>query len=163
MPTDLPLRRKPEVNRMKRGCLGVAILGGLFTLIVALGVTGLLWQDGGAFFKKTETAINEGRQHGLERSDQACLTETTRRLKGTAGFVDGMPLLGFFRGCTMVAKATTSFCEGVPMPLEIMDSAAYQQKQCDALELGKHVACKPVFNEVQQLCYQRWLKTKFED
>ncbi|AVP99648.1 hypothetical protein C7S18_21810 [Ahniella affigens] len=163
MPTDLPVRPKPKIDRMRRGCVGVVVVGGVLTLIVLAIVASVIWQDGGVFFKRTESAIQDGRSFGQERLDQACLDETKARLKKTTGFADGMPLLGFFRGCTMVAKPTGPFCEGVPMPLELFDSAAYQQQQCDALELGKHPACKPVFNEVQQLCYRRWLEQEFKE
>lgn len=163
MSTDLPVRPKPTIDRMRRGCLGVAILGGAFALIVLVIVGSVIWQDGGMFFKRTETAIQEGRVFGQDRLDLACLDETKVRLKKTSGFADGMPLLGFFRGCTTVAKPTGPICEGVPMPLELIDSATYQQQQCDALQLGKHPACKPIFNEVQQLCYRRWLEQEFKE
>ena len=151
---------------MGRAAKAMLVIIGLVGLLVVIGLAVVIYfvtRDGGAFMEEQQRVVNEAHQYGLGAVDSACLIEAKRRLKAESGFGGGLKSVVFLQHCVKPARKSDGYCEGVPMPLEMIDSAAYQQKQCDEAGFGKDPFCPSLISEVQQECYRRWLDKKFEE
>ena len=151
---------------MGRAAKAILVIIGLVGVLMLIGVAVVAYfvtRDGGAFMKDQQRVVNEGHQYGTTADDSACLVQAQKRLKAEAGFGGGLKSVVFLQHCVKPARKSDAYCEGVPMPLEMIDSAAYQQKQCDDAGLGNNPFCPSLYSEVQQECYRRWLDKKFEE
>ena len=151
------------MGRAAKAMLVIIGLTGVLALIAVAVVVYFVTRDGGAFMKEQQRVVNEGHQFGTTAVDSACLDEAQRRLKKEGGFGGGLKSVVFLQHCVKPARKSEAYCEGVPMPLEVINSSAYQQKKCDDAGMGKNPFCPPLFSEVQQECYRRWLDKKFEE
>lgn len=151
------------MGRAGKAIAAILVLGGV-SLAVVFGL--LAWwatQDGGAFFRDQQRILREGARFGADADDAGCLQEALARLRKSQGFSTDMGSIGFLQSCLKPARKTGTFCKDVPSPLEMIDSAAFQQARCDDAGLGREAFCKPVFGEVQQECYRRTLGDLFKE
>lgn len=151
------------MGRAGKAIAAILVLLGIAVIIAGIMLAWWLSRDGGDFFRDQQRIHEEGTRFGVDADDAGCLRETLDRLRKTPGLSGGMGSIGFLQFCLKPARRTEAFCRDVPTPLEMIDSAAYQQARCNDAGLGKEAFCKPVYGEVQQECYRRSLETMFKE
>ena len=105
--------------------------------------------------EKQELAVAEGASFGALNTDQACLNETIRRARASDAWLmisEG----GFLQACLEDAKASSTFCAGVPVPSDGEAGLEWRLAQCESQELGLDDAnCGSLYWPIQSYCVER--------
>ncbi len=142
-----PLPPAPPSSFAGKGCLkygliGCGVLGVLFIVLMV---------GAGIWYKRNEDVFaggaKEGVRFGLVRDEQACVQEAQRRAAEATTITGQVGVGQFLRGCLEYSKPTQGFCDNVPPPTSIGQTAAWQAQRC-----GDNAYCKLVIPGVQTYC-----------
>jgi hypothetical protein len=98
----------------------------------------------------------EGLAYGKQTDDQNCWEVALKRQKQVQGYLGSLQNNSFLLACLAAAANPPKFCEGVPFPVEIIDSTRWTLERCARPEmqaLGKS-DCKELLRTLQTYCSQ---------
>jgi hypothetical protein len=149
--TSSPLPPAPPSSFGGKGCLKFLLIGcGALVVLFIIGVAvlGIWWNrnkdqfEGGA-----QVAAREGARFGLTRDEAACFEEGKRRAAGATTMQGSFTVGAFVRSCMEYSRPTAGYCDNVPPPTSIGQTAAWQAQRC-----GEDLVCRNVSQVVQTYC-----------
>ena len=99
-------------------------------------------------------ATEDGEAFGLGVEQAGCVNEGLSRVD-SCGELDPMceaPIGIFIEACLGTAAPTPGFCDGVPAPESIVDSATWRVGTCQNLGRANDEACGRMLGSVQEYC-----------
>ena len=135
----------------------LVVLGIGAVVIVLLGVGGYLWfrQTREELLEMGREARAEGRAYGRGRSKDECAPEALRRIDRAEGIVEEVAQNVFLQSCLRAAKATPTFCNGVPPRSEVMQSVSWTTGYCARAGRSDDQACARLARSIQDYCHRR--------
>lgn len=130
-------------------------------IVVAFVVIGLiaggafqLWlsRSGEELRERGRVATEAGHEFGASTDQEGCVAEGLRRAASQEGITERAVARVFVRACLERSAPTVGFCSGVPEPDEVMASAAWAVRECEARGLDGDSYCRNHVREVQDFC-----------
>ncbi len=138
----------------------VLLLAGVICIAGLIGTGVYLWKKHGPqFVASVEQGEREGREFGARTENQGCVDEGARRLRKATGITESMMLSIFVRSCLEASRETPYFCNAVPGPFEFTKTIQWRKEQCEHYGLTEQQQCGQLFQQVQQYCEARKLKS----
>ena len=133
-----------------------AALIAIIFLFVSLTVSGYLYwlkQNKGDLQAKQ----TEGLAFGKTTDDNACWQEALKRQKTAAGLAGSLQNNSFLLACLAAASNPPGFCDGVPLPSQMIDSAAWINDRCGKLDISI-TDCTRLMRTLQTYCSEYYKK-----
>ncbi len=136
------------------------LVAGVVCVAGLIGVGVYVWKKHGPqFVASVEQGEREGREFGGGRENQECVDEGARRFRDAGGITEYMRQAIFVRSCLEASRETPGFCEAVPGQFEFTKTISWRRQQCDRYGLTEQQQCNQLFQQVQQYCEARKLKS----
>ena len=129
--------------------VALAILCGAFIFVVAVAGGYLYWL--GQIKAELQESRSAGLAYGKGVDDNACWQEALKRQKLAQDYKSSLRNDSFFLACLAAASNPPGFCDGVPRPLEMIDSATWTTERCAKIELSKS-GCQGLLRTLQTYC-----------
>lgn len=136
------------------------VLGSLFALFV-LGIVAIGWwwsQNADSIKSSLKDTVKEGQALGARLDEAGCVTEVSKKLKGSGSFFEIAKGGGMLTFCLQTAKPSADFCQGVPPAQKIMDAANWVMESCPK-PVGSDQICQSMMQQVASYC-QSWMRTE---
>ncbi len=98
-----------------------------------------------------QQARDAGLALGKTMDDNGCWQEALKRQKDAKDFGATLHNNSFLLACLAAARNPPNFCDGVPLPGEMIESIAWTNQRCGQLELGK-TDCQSLLRTLQTYC-----------
>ena len=125
----------------------------LFVIAVVAGYFYWLSQNKG----NLQQARDAGLALGKTMDDIGCWQEAVKRQASTKDFGASIKNNSFLLACLAAASNPPNFCDGVPLPGEMIASIAWTNERCSKLELGK-TDCQGLMRTLQTYCSEYYPK-----
>jgi hypothetical protein len=131
----------------------IVVLVGFVVLAVVV-VVAARWvkSQAGTLSKESEVVMAEAEAFGKGKDGEACVAEALTRLKTSSGFIGDAKVKMFLQHCLSAATVAPETCEGVPPPMEIMDSARWIREECERRGLANNQRCLGLISALQVHC-----------
>ena len=133
------------------------------TTIVAVILLFVVAVVGGYLYwlRQNKPGLQQARDAGLAvgktMDDNGCWQEALKRQKGAKDFAATLQNNSFLLACLAAASNPPNFCDGVPLPGEMIESIAWTNQRCSKLELGKS-DCQGLMRTLQTYCSEYYPK-----
>ncbi len=114
------------------------ILGCVLLLCTGIAGAGFYWfsTSGRQMLEQVKNdskkVIEEGAVYGRSVDQNACLTESIKRVSADSSITNTMSATFFLTACLKTGKPTPGFCDGVPAQSEILKTSEWAIKKCVA-------------------------------
>jgi hypothetical protein len=135
--------------------VAATIICGLLLFVIAV--------VGGYFYwlNQNKAGLQQARDAGLAlgktMDDTSCWNEAVKRQINTKDFGASLKNNSFLLACLAAASNPPNFCDGVPLPGEMIDSITWTNQRCSQLELGK-TDCQSLLRTLQTYCSEYYRK-----
>jgi hypothetical protein len=93
----------------------------------------------------------EGLAYGQTTDDDGCWQEALKRQKSAAGIAGSLQNNSFLLACLAAARNPSNFCDGVPLPGEMIQSIRWSTERCSKLDVSKS-DCQGLLRTLQTYC-----------
>ncbi len=139
-------------NKAKTAGVIVAVI----LLFVVLVVGGYLY-----WLNQNKPGLQQARDAGLAlgktMDDNGCWQEALKRQKDAKDFGATLHNNSFLLACLAAASNPPNFCDGVPLPGEMITSITWTNERCSQLDLGK-TDCQSLMRTLQTYCSEYYPK-----
>jgi hypothetical protein len=131
--------------------------------IVALLLLFVVVVVGGYFYwlNQNKAGLQAARDAGLKlgktMDDNGCWQEAVKRQKDTKDFGASLKNNSFLLACLAAASNPPNFCDGVPLPGQMIDSITWTSQRCSQLDLSKS-DCQGLLRTLQTYCSEYYPK-----
>ena len=139
-------------NKAKAAGVIVAVIL-LFVTAVVGGYLYWLKQNKGDLQAKQ----TEGLAFGKTTDDNGCWQEAVKRQKNTKDFGASLKNNSFLLACLAAASNPPNFCDGVPLPGQMIDSITWTGQRCSQLDLSQ-TDCQGLLRTLQTYCSEYYSK-----
>ncbi|NNF11900.1 MAG: hypothetical protein HKN72_01675 [Gemmatimonadetes bacterium] len=131
-----------------------SIVAGCVVIGLIAGGGFQLWLDrsGEELRERGRVVTEEGYDFGASTDQEGCVAEGLRLAGSEEGITERALARVFVGACLERSTPTVGFCSGVPEPDEIMASAAWVVRECEARGLNGDSYCRNHLREVQDFC-----------
>ena len=118
---------------------------------------------GGYFYwlNQNKAGLQASRTAGLawgkRTDDNGCWQEAVKRQGSTKDFGASLKNNSFLLACLAAASNPPNFCDGVPLPGQMIDSFAWTNERCSKLDLSKS-NCQGLMRTLQTYCSEYYPK-----
>jgi hypothetical protein len=137
-----------------------ARVAAIILVVVFLFVSAVV---GGYLFwlNRNKAGLQQARDAGLlfgkATDDNGCWQEALKRQKSAKDFTATLQNNSFMLACMAAASNPPNFCNGVPLPGELIDSVAWTNERCSKLEISK-TDCQGLLRTLQTYCSEYYKK-----
>ena len=139
-------------NKAKAAGVIVAVIL-LFVTAVVGGYLYWLKQNKGDLQAKQ----TEGLAFGKTTDDNGCWQEAVKRQKDAKDFGASLKNNSFLLACLAAASNPPNFCDGVPLPGQMIDSITWTGQRCSQLDLSQ-TDCQGLLRTLQTYCSEYYSK-----
>ncbi len=125
----------------------------LFVTVVVAGYFYWLSQNKGNLQQARDTGLSLGKT----MDDNGCWQEALKRQKDAKDFGASLKNNSFLLACLAAASNPSNFCDGVPLPGQMIDSITWTNERCSKLELSKS-DCQGLLRTLQTYCSEYYSK-----
>lgn len=138
----------------------VLLLAGAVCIAGLIGVGVYVWKrHGPQFVASVGEGEREGRDFGEQTDNQGCVDESARRYREAKAITELFKHAIFVSSCLRASRETPGFCDAVPGTFEFAKTIRWRREQCERYGLTEQQQCNQLFQQVQQFCEQRKLKS----
>jgi hypothetical protein len=136
----------------RKSTLVLLISLGVFIVVAAVVGGGYWWwqQNGDALMAEARSAAAEGTRFAVGKDEQACVDEAVTRAKRD-GMTAPLKAQSFLTTCLRAARPVAGFCDGVPGPMDVLNSMAWNAQRTSEYGLGAFQA-PFVVQTIQRFC-----------
>jgi hypothetical protein len=133
-----------------------AVIVVLLLLFVAAVVGGYFYwlQQNKGELQQARTA---GLAFGKTTDDRGCWQEAVKRQQSIKEYSTTIKNNSFLLACLAAASNPPDFCDGVPLPGEMIDSIAWTNERCGQLNLSR-TDCQSLLRTLQTYCSEYYRK-----
>ena len=113
------------------------------------------------WLKQNKAGLQQARDAGLRlgktMDDNGCWQEAVKRQKDTKDFGASLKNNSFLLACLAAASNPPNFCDGVPLPGQMIDSITWTSQRCSQLDLSQS-DCQGLLRTLQTYCSEYYPK-----
>lgn len=134
----------------------VVVIVGFIGVAVAVVMAARWVKSRGAELERGARAtVEEAERFGRGKDADACVAEALTRVRACDGFICEAKTNAFLQTCLRVSNVPAAFCNGVPKPTEIMQTARWQLAECARRGARDDQRCARLIGALQTYCSQR--------
>ena len=137
--------------------------GRIAAILVAVALLFVIAVVGGYFYwlNQNKAGLQAARDAGLElgkkMDDNGCWQEALKRQKDAKDFGASLKNNSFLLACLAAASNPPNFCDGVPLPGQMIDSITWTNERCSQLDLSQS-DCQGLLRTLQTYCSEYYHK-----